>query len=232
MEDYKKSIINDLDYFVFKKDRLGVFRDAIEFNALNVAIHTTADKQQERIDRMKEILSAYGDNDDKKKFQNVCGNITEMLVGMLDNYGDHLGEIYMELSPKQKSSGQYFTPYCVSKLMAHLNIDELFQDEIPKKVVTFNDPCCGSGGMLVAVADVLNERKFNYTNDALFVANDIDRTCVYMCYLQTSFAGMPAVVKHQDTLTQECWDSFITPAYALQYPKFSRVYNNLSTPTM
>ena len=117
MEDYKRSIIKDLDYFTFKKDRLGVFRDAIEFDALNVAIHTTADKQQERIDRMKEILSAYGDETDKKKFQSVCGNITEMLMGMLDNYGDHLGEIYMELSPKQKLSGQYFTPYCVSKLM-------------------------------------------------------------------------------------------------------------------
>ena len=81
MEDYKRSIIKDLDYFTFKKDRLGVFRDAIEFDALNVAIHTTADKQQERIDRMKEILSAYGDETDKKKFQSVCGNITEMLMG-------------------------------------------------------------------------------------------------------------------------------------------------------
>ncbi len=232
MTDYKKEIVKDLDYFTFKKDHLSVFRDAIEFNALNVAIHTTPDKQQDRINRMKEILSTYGEDNDKKQFQTICGKITEMLTGMLDNYGDHLGELYMELTPKKKSSGQYFTPYCVSKLMAQLNLDNFGEEENFGKVVTFNDPCCGSGGLLVAVADVLNEQNFNYANNALFVANDIDRICVYMCYLQTSFAGMPAVIKHQDTLTQECWDSFITPAYALQYPKFDRIYNNLNAPAM
>lgn len=82
--------------------------------------------------------------------------------------------------------------------------------------------------MVVAAADVWKEQGFNYTDKALVVANDIDRNCVLMSYLQISFTGMPAVIKHQDTISQKIWDRFITPAFSMQYTKFKRVYDDLS----
>lgn len=72
---------------------------------------------------------------------------------------------------------------------------------------------------MVAVADVWTEQGFNYTKNAFVAASDIDRNCALMSYLQISYIGMPAVVLWQDSLTQKTWDSFITPALALQYPK-------------
>lgn len=227
MDEIKKQIIKDIDFFLYRRDRISVFTDAVEFNALDLSIRTVPFKQAERIERMNEILSVYTDKQEREKFGDISKNINVMLSKMLDNYGDHLGELYMQLSGGKKAAGQYFTPYCVSRLMVEMTVGEM--DLSDGKILTFNEPCCGSGGIIVATADALNERKFNYTNNAVFVANDIDRTCALMCYLQTSWAAMPAVVFHQDTLTRQTWDKFITPAYALQYAKFERALNTQSS---
>ena len=217
--DYKKRIVKNLDSFLYKRNKVQVFTDAVEYNALKLAIVVSPQKQEERIKRIKEIFDTYyADEKDKQAFDSICLDMTDMLSKMIDHYGDHLGEIYMELSGGKKVAGQYFTPYDVSRLMAEMTVGQ--SDISGGKILTFNEPCCGSGGIIVAVADALNSRGFNYTNDAVFVANDIDRNCALMCYLQTSWAAMPAIVLHQDTITQKAWDEFITPAFALQYPKF------------
>ena len=216
--DEKKQILKDIDYFLYRRDKISVFTDAVEFDALDLSIRTVPYKQVERIERMNQIIAVYTDEQERKKFGEICSGINNMLSKMLDHYGDHLGEIYMELSGGKKAAGQYFTPYDVSRLMAEMTVGQ--SDLSGGKILTFNEPCCGSGGIIVAVADALNSRGFNYTNDAVFVANDIDRNCALMCYLQTSWAAMPAIVLHQDTITQKAWDEFITPAFALQYPKF------------
>ena len=217
--DYKKRIVKNLDSFLYKRNKVQVFTDAVEYNALKLAIVVSPQKQEERIKRIKEIFDTYyADEKDKQAFDSICLDMTDMLSKMIDHYCDHLGEIYMELSGGKKAAGQYFTPYDVSRLMAEMTVGQ--SDISGGKILTFNEPCCGSGGIIVAVADALNSRGFNYTNDAVFVANDIDRNCALMCYLQTSWAAMPAIVLHQDTITQKAWDEFITPAFALQYPKF------------
>ena len=138
--------------------------------------------------------------------------------------GDYLGELYMQIEAGNKNAGQYFTPYDVSKFMAEITLGEL-----PDKPFILNEPCCGSGGMVIAAADVLQSRGYNYTDKMLVVANDIDRHCVFMAYTQLSFAAVPAVVQWQDTLTQETWDTFYTPAYTLQASKFNRMLHGRET---
>lgn len=218
LKDEKKQILNDIDFFLYRRDKISVFTDAVEFNALDLSIRTVPFKQAERIERMNKILTAYPDEQEQKKFGEICSGINDMLSKMLDHYGDHLGEIYMELFGGKKAAGQYFTPYYVSRLMAKMTIGQSGLSD--DKILTFNESCCGSGGIIVATAETLKEHGINYTNNAVFVANDIDRNCALMCYLQTSWAAMPAVILHQDTITQMTWDKFITPAFALQYSKF------------
>lgn len=227
MDEYKKQILKDIEFFLYRRDKISVFNDAVEFDALDLSIRTVPFKQAERMERMNQIIATYTDEKERKKFGDICSGINNMLSKMLDNYGDHLGEIYMELSGGKKSAGQFFTPYHVSRLLVELSIGQ--EDLSGNKILTFNEPCCGSGGIIVATADALNERGFNYTNNAVYVANDIDRNCALMCYLQTSWAAMPAIVLHQDTLTQKAWDKFITPAFALQYPKFVKALGSQST---
>ena len=218
MIDYKKQIIKQLDRFQYSRSRREVFLDAVEYNALSVATKFDIYKRKERLARMDEILKSYTGGD-AEAFSSIRTDLFLLLQGMLDDYGDHLGEIYMEIEAGNKHAGQYFTPYHVSKLMAEITLGNVKDRE---KILTLNEPCCGSGGMVVAAADVLAEQDFNYTDKLLVVANDIDRNCVNMAYLQISFAAVPAIVHCQDTFTQKISDTFVTPAFALQYPKFKR----------
>lgn len=229
MNEIKKEIVKQLEHFRYSKSVREVFCDCIEFEAVRLAISCEPfTKFNERFDRWQQILNGYEDKD-QARFLAICQNIRGLLAGMIDNYGDHLGELYMEIEAGNKKAGQFFTPYDVSRLIAKITLGESLPE---KEMLTLNEPACGSGGMLIAVLEELDRLGFNYADKALIVANDIDRNCVNMCYLQLSYAGVPAVVKHQDTITQKTYDAFVTPAFALQPYKFNRIYENLCGSSM
>ena len=103
-------------------------------------------------------------------------------------FSDYLGELFMNCGFGSNRNGQFFTPYHVSKLCAKLCIGEPPED----KIITLNEPCCGSGGMVLAAMDVLkNDFGINYTIDCFVDCSDIDLRCVHMTYLQLSLAGVP-----------------------------------------
>lgn len=219
-----KTVIKLLDHFQYIRDQKQVFTDAVEFVALNVALISDPHKKESRKERCKEILDSY-DGRDYTKFIEICTAVNELMKGMIECFDDYLGEIYMNLPGNKSQAGQFFTPYHVSLMVAKMTFGTIPETG---KVLTINEPACGSGGMVIAAAQTFDELGFNYTDNALVVANDVDRNCALMSYLQISYTGMPAVVKHQNSLTQETWDEFITPAFALQYPKFKRAYEGLS----
>ena len=43
-------------------------------------------------------------------------------------------------------------------------------------------------------------KKYNYQNHVYFVGQDIDITCVYMCYIQLALHGLAGYVIHGNTL--------------------------------
>ena len=45
-------------------------------------------------------------------------------------------------------------------------------------------------------------KKYNYQNHIMFVGQDIDITCVQMCYIQLSLHGLSGYVVHGNTLTE------------------------------
>lgn len=225
MKEIKGEILKGLKYFRYIKSEREVFLDAVEQTVLKTAIYFDGSRQNERAERFNEITRKY-DETDRKAFLEISKNIMTMLSGMIDNFGDHLGELYMEICGNRKEAGQFFTPFSVSKLISEITVDDSFLD---REMVTINEPACGAGGMILAVLEKMTQAGFNYSERALFVANDIDRNCVNMCYLQLSYAGAAAVVKHQDTITQKTYDAFITPAFALNYGKFSKVYQGLNS---
>lgn len=221
MEDYRKKILKTLDRFQYSRGRREVFLDVVEYVALTVATQFDPFKQEERNNRMQEIVANYKGNDGTT----FCALLTDMLSYLKrlpKSFGDYLGDMYMEIEAGNKNAGQYFTPYDVSRLIAEVTISEPTDKDQP---ITLCEPCCGSGGMALAAAEVLQNYGFNYADKLLVVANDIDRHCVLMAYTQLSFAAIPAIIKWQDTLTQKTWDAFVTPAFALQFDKFSRIYH-------
>ena len=134
---------------------------------------------------------------------------------------DFLGQIYMRLELGNKNTGQIFTPYTVAKLTAEMsvNIDAIKN----KNFAVANDCCVGGGAMLIGLANTLRENDINYQQKVLFVAQDIDQTCVCMAYIQLSLLGCPGYVVAGDSLTKPVTgnplhapmdkDVYITPMY-------------------
>ena len=115
---------------------------------------------------------------------------------------DFLGKMFMQLELGNHWKGQFFTPYHVCHLMAKLNLDEQKENLERKGWISVGDCCCGAGAMLIAFANACRQEKINYQQDVLFIAQDIDSTAAYMCYIQLSLLGCAGYVKIGNALTE------------------------------
>jgi len=113
---------------------------------------------------------------------------------------DFLGGLFMKLNLGNHWKGQFFTPYCVCRTMAAITADGVESTIADKGWASVNDPACGAGATLIAMANVLKEHNVDYQNHALFVAQDIDRVAGLMCYIQLSLLGCAGYIVIADTL--------------------------------
>ena len=104
---------------------------------------------------------------------------------------DILGEVYMRVGSLSKSKhfGQFFTPFHVCMLMAEINMGDIksliVEAKEKGKKITINDPCVGSGAMLIACKRVILEKTGIEGLDYFeFYGMDIDRTCINICKIQ------------------------------------------------
>lgn len=215
MEDLYKPIIDELSNS--HQSPVELFKDAIEYLALKIMIQTDFQIEQKCADKYFELSEKYKDKD--CSVIRVIKLISSLLLRFKTHFYDYLGELYMKIIERfsKPFKGQYFTPYNVSKLMAHITFD--IPDNIEDKPITINDPCCGSGGMCIAFVDLLDKRNINYLQHYIIYANDIDITCAYMTYIQLSMAGAAAIIQHKDTITQETYLTMRTAGYYFQGKK-------------
>lgn len=221
-------IIKNIEKTSYKVNTGKLISDVFECGAL--AISNLVDKTQydERERRYLEIIKHYAPAE-----QNLIADLFAQIFALCssvtyDNgvFDDYLGELFMKCNQGNDKTGQFFTPYNVSKMMAKMTVTDsgIKQDEI----ITINDCCCGGGGLLIAALDVLkNDYGVNYARNCFIDAGDVDMRCVHMTYLALSLAGVPAIVKHQDALTRELWSVWRTPAFMFQYYRFYK-YENLN----
>ena len=101
-----------------------------------------------------------------------------------------LGELYMEWGVSNKYTGQYFTPWGIAMLMAQLT----------GSGGSTYDPTCGSGVMLVASAKQMTNEQLD---QAFFVGQDLDFSCVMMTALNMTFFNLNGYVIWGNTLTLE-----------------------------
>ncbi len=104
---------------------------------------------------------------------------------------DILGEVYMSVGSLSKSKhfGQFFTPMNVCDLMARIQLTDI-KEMIKKskeenRKITINDPCVGSGAMLLSCKKAIIEEYGIAGLDYFeFYGIDIEKTCVTMCKIQ------------------------------------------------
>ena len=185
-----------------------VFQDWVQCLAIAISngcepTHSSLWKKRE--EQYLETINKYSKKQ-RMEMQRASALLTEL---MEMDFCDALGEIYMMADQGNQRTGQFFTPYHLSKLIAEIR----FQDEIEEKVI-MNEPSCGGGGMIIATADVMHSRGYNYQRILEVIAQDIDWRSVYMTYIQLSLYGIRATVIQGDTLLQKTPDPeqvFITP---------------------
>lgn len=146
---------------------------------------------------------------DQLKFPMLLEILTD---GLEKEYCDFLGEVYMSCDMGNVNAGQFFTPYNVSLASAQMTIRG---DLDNTRIYSFGEPSCGSGGMIIAVAEVLRDKGFPFQRNMIAVMGDIDITAVHMAVIQCSVIGIPAVISHQNSLTLETWRVYETPAVGM-----------------
>lgn len=194
--DRKEDMIKIINSMAGKYSSYEVFSDWIRCSSLAISnscqmIHDKVWNEREQIylDTARKYTK-----EELGKFTELLGMLTETL----ETPSDVLGEIYMKSGMGSKAAGQFFTPYHLSLACARLAVIEKSEDGY----YWVNEPSCGGGGMIIAVAETLKERGINYQKEMRVVAQDLDWKGVYMCYLQLSLLGINAICVQGDTLSE------------------------------
>lgn len=119
---------------------------------LNVASQLKTDRN--RVDELDRRIKSSRIED--KTFEVMFDTLVDALEANMDQ--DILGRICERLNMTNFKLGQFFTPYPVSKFMAEINISEF--DTTKMNIQNIADPCCGTGVMLIATANVIREKGF------------------------------------------------------------------------
>ena len=182
----KKKIIEKIQKMSGEYSVYAIFDDWISMYALATA--QSVDYKEDREENYFQIASKH-----KGKLNDYC-ELNGMLIDAFEEkMEDVLGYIYMHLELGSSRTGQFFTPYHICQLMARMEYQE-------RDFYDINEPSCGGGGNIIAFAEELKRQGINYQRKMRAVCQDIDVRAVYMCYLQCSYYGIPAVVFQADTL--------------------------------
>lgn len=188
-----------------------VFRDFCELAAISLRNRVDPCEHDTREQRYLKIASGYSDAE-LDRFSETLALLT---LELGKNPSDVLGHLYMTLDLGNDRTGQFFTPYHISVTIAQMSLNDASAQLATKPFITLNEPACGSGGMVIAAAQVLRQQGINYQQKLHVTAQDIDITAVHMSYIQLSLLGVPAVVIHGSTLATTAFDRWPTPAHVL-----------------
>ncbi len=205
--DYLKEFNSLLQNLYRSKSVATVFDDFLSLATLSLAQPFYRSDQFER--QYLEIVGRY-----TKEQANEFSQMLALIVLALDEkYQDFLGQVFSTNNFGNTRKGQFFTPYHISKLMPQISFTDIENQLAEKDFVTLAEPCCGSGGIIIAFAEILKEQGHNYQHQLFVEAIDIDETCFKMAYIQLSILGIPARVMLGDTLAWKFQKVLYTQLY-------------------
>lgn len=128
---------------------------------------------------------------------------------------DNLGDIYESLMKRiaedtKSGAGQYFTPRELIKVIVECIDPAMDEDERSTKIA---DPCCGSGGFLLAAKEHLDKKGYSKSvNEAIskdvFSGNEIVDSTLRTCLMNLVLHGISnfdgkSPISHEDSLANE-----------------------------
>lgn len=162
-----------------------VFSDFLTVARCALAGQTMEDEYHETIQK------GYTEGDVGKRGIDTLKDAFHLMIGAMEDTGqDVLGDVFQG-AITYGENGQFFTPDSVCELMAGLTVPNDRTDQ-PK---TINDPACGSGRQLLAVAKKQPHWEFT--------GQDVDHRCVQMTAINMGLNGLRGWAVWQNTLTLE-----------------------------
>jgi type I restriction-modification system DNA methylase subunit len=207
MVDHKKQFISIFNETARYHHRNKVFRDFITLAA--ASIHNGINCNDELEKEYMETVRQY----EEKDAERMAMLLAEVVMGLEAESGDFLGSLYMTLELGEAARGQFFTPFCVSRMMAEMQLGDIDSLLADKPFFTVYEPASGSAGMLLAIAEVLREKGFNPTRHLWVSCTDIDPVASGMAYIQLSLMGIAGEVVTDNALSGERRRVMYTPAH-------------------
>lgn len=210
MVDHKKQFISIFNETARYHHRHKVFRDFITLASVSIHNNTLFDEKLEQ--EYMETVRQYEAEDTER----MAMLLAEVVMGLEAESGDFLGSLYMTLELGEAARGQFFTPFCVSRMMAEMQLGDIDSLLADKPFFTVYEPACGSAGMLLAIAEVLREKGFNPTRHLWVSCIDIDPVASGMAYIQLSLMGVAGEVVTGNALNGERRRVIYTPAHWIE----------------
>lgn len=181
-----------------------VFDTFLELTATGLSAQLDPVNYQERAERFEE-LTAKMDEKTIGAYFRMMEHLRKAIDLHRKNPVDIMGKVYMHLNLHNKWNGQFFTPDNICRLMAELSGIGEKASQITEQgsYMRINEPTCGSGAMLIGAVNALQKHEVDYRRKTLFVAQDCDKRCVWMTYIQCCMYHIPAIVVQGDSLTMQ-----------------------------
>lgn len=209
----QKEFIGLFDGLCMRRHAWQAWGDFVEASAIAVSnsCDKTGPKRNEREERYRQIMAGY-EPAEQEIFPQLFGALTEALEQNPDQ--DFLGDMFMRLELGSHWHGQFFTPYNLCRDIAEIQMGDVKERIQTRGWVSINDCACGAGALLIAARNVMMRAGQDWSSQALFVAQDIDRTAALMCYLQLSLLGCAGYVVIADSLRYPVTGSQLRPTPA------------------
>ena len=200
-----------LERVSYKHGIFDSFFNLMELIALSISTLWSGEGRGERLNALERLLSRLSAEEKTSYFQ-MAELLSSVITKRKDAPNDVLGKLFHAFGLHNKWRGQFFTPDHICQFMGMVS-GLPNEEELKKKgYVSVNDPCCGSGALLIGYIHALKSQNYDPANRVFMVAQDIDIRCVWMCYVQLSLYDIPAVVIHGNSLALEEQSKWYTPA--------------------
>jgi hypothetical protein len=203
--------LNSIDQ---SKRRSEVFADFCELAFCSLAkVASPFEDQREALEtQYMGVVARYTNKDDVRKMPELLGMMMEAIhIGGID----FLGAVAGELGALDAYLGQFFTPYEVSRLMTEMNFSGIGAVIEKEGFVTVSEPAAGAGGMLLAVADKVEELGYDPALHLWVEAIELSRSTFHMAFLQINCRGIAGKVINGNSLSLETYTMAYTAGAAV-----------------
>ena len=197
---------NTLERLYRRHNLSQVYRDLVRMIACALSMQTREAQYLECIGRYK-----------KEELEVFPRAMAELIAAMeREPYTDLLGDPFLELESKstKQGRGEFYTPQNICDMMAEMTVQGSLEDG---KILTLNDPACGSGRMMLGLVKALEQRGISPLCVQATV-QDLNPTAVDMAYINLTLWGVPTKAIWGDTIRLEEREVYFNPFWNMAQP--------------